>query len=357
MRGSRKALLGRACSSLPWHMLATARGQARHRGLASLGLASSIAVLMVFACVLSVSASDEAVARVGDQVITRALLADAVQQALNSRYHHGALAGHQLIALERDQLEMLIRRDLSLLGGIDRGMALPVRDARESQNAIENRLGKARFENSLVSVGMSREDHLRALAETMLAERAYNEHVRVPAAVSDKDVLKAWNDDSARWRVPESVHVLHILLTVDADASAQEIVERRGEAQTLADRVRVGESFADLAAEHSEDMYRIKGGDLGWVHRNRLVEPLEQAVWSAEAGDLVGPVRSTDGYHLAQVVAFLDARQMTFDEVEVMLRQELETGRLREAEDRWFQEARNRHSVVILDPSLERGSE
>ena len=99
-------------------------------------------------------------------------------------------------------------------------------------------------------------------------------------------------------------------------------------------------------------MYRIKGGDLGWVHRGRLVGAVEDAVWSAEVGVLVGPVRSSEGFHLARALERRDRRQLSLEEAAPMIRGQLEERNLAELERRWYDGLRKRYPVIIEDPKL-----
>lgn len=60
------------------------------------------------------------------------------------------------------------------------------------------------------------------------------------------------------------------------------------------------ENFADLAAERSDDTFsKERGGRIGYVAAPlpRGLHRLEDALYEAEAGEVVGPVRSAAGYH------------------------------------------------------------
>ncbi len=314
------------------------------------------AVLLCAALVGAAAAAaggTEAVARVGRRVITRRLLDASVEEMLNSRFRHAALAHERRLELEREQLQELIRKELSVLGALDAGMKLPLDRAERKRREIEKRLGKKRYRAGLKAVGMSVAEHRRALAETLLAEAAYDRFVRRPAAVRNRDVRAAYDSDPGRWKRPEALHLRHILLPVEPGADGATAAKVKERAQRLIARIRAGEPFAELAEKSSAGMYRIRGGDLGWVHRGRLLPELEKAAWAAKAGSLVGPVRSDKGYHILQVVARRPARPMTFEEAAPMIRAKLEKRRLQSAERRWFSELKRRHPVVILDPGLE----
>lgn len=306
---------------------------------------------------LGASESDKGpVARVGERVISRPLLDDAVNQALNANYYHGRMTPERRRELERTQIQELIRRELNILGAFDRGLALPEAAAEQSRIQIEGNLGQVSYEAALSGAGMTREDHTRSLAETLLAQQAYQEFVLSPAQVADEEIRAAFKAAPDHWRMPESVHLLHILLKVHSEADEAGVALVRKQADRLVERLRKGEDFGVLAAEFSQGRYRIKGGDLSWVHQGRLVEPLEKAVWASDIGAIVGPVRSRDGFHLAKVLGRRSARPMEYAEVEPMLREHLEKQKLDAAESAWFDPLRKAYPVVVLDPGLREGN-
>ncbi len=107
----------------------------------------------------------------------------------------------------------------------------------------------------------------------------------------------------------EYAHARHILLKTD-----QEDPELLGRLQALRDTIEAGgASFADLARQYSDDQSASQGGDLGWFSRGSMVEAFSDAVFDAEAGSLVGPIRSEFGYHLIRVEARASQAVQTAD--------------------------------------------
>ncbi|NOZ77985.1 MAG: hypothetical protein GXP48_02150 [Acidobacteria bacterium] len=291
-------------------------------------------------------------ARVGDRIITRGELDREVQRAINTGYFHRRLPENVLRALRLKQLEKLIHRDLDILGGYDRGLKLPLADAKGRRAAMEIQLGKKTYERSLKINGWTRADHVRILAETLMGQEAYRRFVLEKAKVPEGAVHRAYEANPGRWKMPPSLHIFHILLKVPPSAGGAVWAKREAEARKIKAQVLAGTPFTDLAARRSEGMYRIKGGDLGWVHKGRLEPELEKAAWKAKVGSVVGPIRTLEGVHLLLVTARRPARQLTYKEAAPILRKELEKKALANAEKRWYSEVRKRHPVVILDPAL-----
>src|SRR5436305_928414 len=126
--------------------------------------------------------------------------------------------------------------------------------------------------------------------------------------------MKDYYDSHAKeFAQQEQVHARHILAKVDdqhPDAAAQKKI-----ADAKA-RLAKGEDFAKVAGELSDDPgSKDKGGDLGSFGRNAMVKEFEEAAFQAEPHKLVGPVHSSFGYHLIEVLEKRPGGQQPFEQV------------------------------------------
>jgi peptidyl-prolyl cis-trans isomerase D len=100
---------------------------------------------------------------------------------------------------------------------------------------------------------------------------------------------------------PKQRRLRFLLVAVPSDADPDKIAEMGKRADALAVRVRKGESLAKLAKASSDDANsRARGGDLGWQRKGgtTLGSEVEDKVWAAKDGDLVGPVKIAGGLAL-----------------------------------------------------------
>ena len=67
-----------------------------------------------------------------------------------------------------------------------------------------------------------------------------------------------------------------------------------------------GEEFSKLAEEFSECPSKKRGGDLGWFGKGAMVRPFEVAAFSADEGEIVGPIKTEFGYHIIYVYEVQD---------------------------------------------------
>ncbi|HID50176.1 MAG TPA: hypothetical protein EYP40_11305, partial [Chromatiales bacterium] len=131
---------------------------------------------------------------------------------------------------------------------------------------------------------------------------------------------------------PERRKVRHILIQVDAgtdDAKA------RARAEQLAQRLREGADFSELARSGSDDSVSAEqGGDLGFISQGMMDKAFEQAAFRLKPGEVSPPVRSKFGYHLIRVDEIQPARVQSLAEVRDQIRKELQSER---AETRFYE--------------------
>jgi hypothetical protein len=292
------------------------------------------------------------VARVGERPIARRALDLAVQAALGPMVQFHRVSPARERSQARTELDGLIRRELDILGGLDRGLVPDVLEAERERAKMEASLAPGEYATSMKALGWNADRHARTLAESTLGKTAYRRFVQEPSAPSDDEVRAAFAANPKKYEVQEMVQVSHILVRAPEAPTAEDWKKLEARADALLERLRKGEPFDEVAANSSDDMYRIKGGDLGWVHRGRLIPVLDDAVFKAKPGALLGPIRSDEGLHIARVQGRKPGRTMGFQEAAPFVRRELGDRKLKAAEEKWYSDLRRRHPVVVLDPAL-----
>jgi len=175
-------------------------------------------------------------------------------------------------------------------------------DSRIDELAAQNNMSRGDFEQALARKGVLVEtlmDQVRAeIAWTLLIQRKLQPGV----VVSDEEVDEALADLQANLGKPE-YRVAEIYLASDATSGED---QARQTAQRLADQLRQGADFVSLARQFSQSATAARGGDLGWVRPGQLDGDVEAAVRDLVPGQIAGPLRSTGGY---QILQLLDRRQ------------------------------------------------
>ena len=87
-----------------------------------------------------------------------------------------------------------------------------------------------------------------------------------------------------------------------AKASARHIlVKTEAACEDLKKKIEGGSDFADMAKEHSDCPSGKQGGGLGEFSPGQMVREFDDVVFSADLGQVHGPVKTQFGYHLIEI--------------------------------------------------------
>ena len=192
-------------------------------------------------------------------------------------------------------------------------MALRVRDLMRASVTISTDELKTEFvrKNRQVNLEYLRFSGRRFEPEIALTDAEIADY----AAKNDAKLQEAYEQKRFVYeKTPDERRVRQILVKVPQDASAAVDKAAHAKADALSERLKKGAkaggseglTFLELVKTASEDpKTKTRGGDLGWRARGaiNLPGPLEDKVWKAKPGAIVGPLRGTDGYVITKIEA------------------------------------------------------
>ncbi|MDP2684713.1 MAG: peptidylprolyl isomerase [bacterium] len=74
-------------------------------------------------------------------------------------------------------------------------------------------------------------------------------------------------------------------------------------------------TFAEAAAEYSEDVTADSGGELGYFTRGQMVPEFEAAVLALEVGEISDVVKTDYGYHIIKLIEKIEATDDTAEQI------------------------------------------
>ena len=254
--------------------------------------------------------------------------------------------------LSKAQFEEDLRNDLLLeqfIGGVSETAFLTARDLDALLRMIEQR---RRFAHLVLPVAdyATRvevdEERIARYYEENRSEFAVPERVTAQylelsmssivagIEVDDETIRRLYEERAPGFTVGEERRARHILIEVDQAADAGAIEAARTRAEELLAAIEGGESFEEVARNHSDDSGSARsGGDLGFFTRGAMVPSFEEAVFSMSPGELRGPVQSPFGFHLIRLEEIRPGSVRPFEEMAPILKEEYRQAR---AEERFF---------------------
>ncbi len=136
----------------------------------------------------------------------------------------------------------------------------------------------------------------------------------------------------------------HILF--GAPINEADITRAETEASDIRQLILDGASFTEMAIAHSEDVSTAsEGGELGWLPEEALAKPILDTLAILSIGDISGPVRGGDAFHIFNYLAMEAGGEYNFDEVKEELRSWVENEKLEERYRTWLEEIKSRHFI------------
>ncbi len=99
----------------------------------------------------------------------------------------------------------------------------------------------------------------------------------------------------------DEFNVSHILLSLPAAATPQQLAEISQKAQDLVARANKGEDFGQLAIANSNSQTALDGGQLGWRKGSQLPQFILDLVTKMKPGDISAAVRTPSGFHIVKL--------------------------------------------------------
>lgn len=244
--------------------------------------------------------ADGAFAVVGDAVISDAEYEAALRSATRRKFFHRQVPEGQLREFQREVAGMLIDRVLLVAEARRRGMA--------------------------PAAGLKRDLEDDDLIGQLQAA------VRDVEAPGEPELRAYYEKRGELFVEPERARLSVILLKVDPSSPAAHWEDARREVQALRASIDSGAGFAETARRRSGDATASRGGDMGYLHRGMIPEPLYAQLERMAPGELSEPVRLLEGIALFKLAERIPARAQGFDEARARA---AELWRRDEGERRW----------------------
>lgn len=318
-------------------------------------VATAVIVVVTTAALTRLARSEpvadlQPVASVNARPISQRELQTRLGELLPMASFHGNVSPEKLAALKRAALDELVLDELIVQQARRDRVEPDPRQVERQVAALRSRFPSTEaFENALRAAGLTPQAFRSHVERAVLVRQA--KAAQAPPTPTEADTASYFEQHAAKFVRPEQVHLR--VITIAVDPAGGRPAERQAEVRTAAvtGRLRQGAAFGQLAWDESADAYRVKYGDVGWVHRGRLDPDLEAAAFAAPLRQ-VRTVRSLSGFHVFEVVAREPERQLSFDEARPLILERLTRERREAAERAWHDRLRATARIVVLDPVL-----
>jgi foldase protein PrsA len=170
--------------------------------------------------------------------------------------------------------------------------------------------------------GQTEADILQRVKLDLLSSKIRDKVVKGKDNVSDKAISDFYNKNKARFAQPEKRDLRVVLTKTKANADKAHAA------------LEGGDSWKAVAKKYSiDDTSKAAGGKLPAQAKGTLDKELDEAVFSAKKGELVGPVKTQYGYYVFTVTNVTEASQQTLAEAKETIKQTLQSQNQQKALD------------------------
>lgn len=183
-------------------------------------------------------------------------------------------------------------------------------------------------------------ERVTVLQDDLVESKLFREYVVKDVVATDEDAKRFFDANPAQFMDEARYELAQIL--VDTPEIAKEVEAK----------VRTGQPFAELAAEYSKDRRNAgNGGRVGYLEKGMLKDVFAP-IAALEEGQVSGPLRAEDGYHIVKVLSILPARQRPFEVAKEQARARALEEQRRVEVDRWVAKLRAAATIKVSDSGI-----
>lgn len=292
---------------------------------------------------------DHIIAVVNDNVITSTELntqVNSIQKTLKQR--HTPLPPKNI--LRRQVLEHMINVEIELQMAKQMGIELDSHDIDDAIGRIaqQNHISVDTLRQNVEAQGLTWKNYRQQIKKEMIISKL-QQKAAGQILITDQQVnnfLTSNMGSSGAHMANNAYHLEDIVIPLPAEPSSQEVLSTKKRADVVLAKLKKGANFNELAVAESSGKNALQGGDLGFRQLAELPEAFASQVVSMKPGELAGPIRTANGWHIIKLVA-IEGSQANGVPSKDQVRNLLYQRKYNENIENWLMRIRNNAYVKI----------
>ena len=294
----------------------------------------SLIIIILFS--VSAYADDVVVAKVNGATFTKKDLEAEVDRLIPQATFHRNVPQEKRKLYYDKAIEELVNRELQYQDAVAKGMKPDKEKVNAQMDKVRKRYKSPEEYKAALEKEGTTEEKLRAQVEKEVLVQTMNVKKETEAQFSEKDLKEYYEKNPSKFKQPDTVK-LRIITTTD-EKKAQDILAK----------IKAGEDFGDIAYKMSEDPYRVKGGDIGYMHKGRMLAEIEEAAFKLKVGEVSDIVKAENAWFIIKLEDKKPEHMIAFEEIKGQLKKELEKNRIQELKEAWITDLRAKAKIEVL---------
>jgi peptidyl-prolyl cis-trans isomerase SurA len=245
---------------------------------------------------------EDVVARVNDRIISRSDIERSEQQ-LAGENQQNQVNPEEAADRDKNLLRDMIDQQLLLSRAKELGL--------NADAEVIRRLDEIRKQNHMDSLddlekaarqqGVSFEDFKANIRNGILTQQVVRDEVGRHLQATQGQEQTYYEAHKNEFAQPEQLHLSEILVPTPPDATESVVAQAKTKAEGIAEKIKAGGNFEDLAKADSGGPTASQGGDLGLFKRGALAKVIEDQTFSLPVGGVTAPIRTRQGFVILKV--------------------------------------------------------
>jgi peptidyl-prolyl cis-trans isomerase SurA len=221
--------------------------------------------------------------------------------------------------IEQQVLDQLVVREIQMQRAKRIGITVSDDMLNEALGRVAQGLGytleelPAVLATENIDYAMYREESRQDLMIEQLTQRDVMNRINITPRELDQCLVNLDANASSAY----DYNISHILISLSANATAQDIERARQRIDEIRARLDGGEDFGRLAVATSHAQTALDGGSLGWRKGSQLPTLFADAVLRLKPGEYSEPIQSSSGFQLVKLNDMRGAERTMVDQIHV----------------------------------------
>lgn len=300
----------------------------------NLSIRSSIIIGFLCASLTSLAAQESKTsATVNGVAISQKKVERETNALIPQESFHATVSDEKRKELEKKAVENLINKELLLQYAKTQNIIVTQKEMSDEENRIVKSLsGQKKLEAALGKANLSLREFREEIIADLTIQKLYDQKIKM--TFSQEDLKEYYDKNKYKFKEPEKINVQMIYTRNNPEIKEGRKIARKRVDEAMS-KLKAGEDFGTVASKYSNDMSRIKGGDLGLIHKGRIENAAaEKVAFALKKGEMSSIVETDIGCFIFRVKERKEANQLSFNAVKESLSEELKASREKEKMDK-----------------------
>lgn len=244
---------------------------------------------------------DKIVAVVNDSVITHSELEEQTKLIIN-QLQQKKVALPPKNQLKKQVLTHTIDINLQMQLAERTGITVDNSELTQAINTIakQNHMTIAQLKHSLTESGLSYQQYRDNVKKEITIAKLQQQAISKEVVITDEQVTHFLKQNQNNEKI--QYHLKDIVVALSDTPSPEEVTKAQKTADKLVKKLKQGADFSQTALANSSDSFALDGGDLGFRTIAELPDLFSGTVSSMSPGEIKGPMRAANGFHIIKLV-------------------------------------------------------